>query len=82
MVSIVNKTNSSKSLIIDIKLKDAIKMDIVKIDKSETYSQENALPTNGFYRNLHQLLEQHGHPKRQATDLIWSKNTFRLHRIV
>ena len=52
-VSIISKINSSKSLMTDIKLKDEIKMDIAKIDKFETYPQENVLPKNGFYRNLY-----------------------------
>ena len=35
-----------------------------------------------MYRYLYQPGEQHGDQKRQATDLIWSKNTYRLDRIV
>ena len=31
---------------------------------------------------LYQPGEQHGDQKRQATDLIWCKNTYRLDRIV
>ena len=46
LVSIVSKINSQK-------LKDEIKMDVAKIDKSETYPQENVLPKNGFYRNIY-----------------------------
>ena len=46
LVSIVSQINSQK-------LKDEIKMDVVKIDKSETYPQENVLPKNGFYRNIY-----------------------------
>ena len=35
-----------------------------------------------MYRYLYQPVEQHGDQKRQATDLIWSKNTYRLDQIV
>ena len=35
-----------------------------------------------MYRYLYQPGEQHGDPKRWATDLIWSKNTYRLYLIV
>ena len=46
--------NKTESLIIDMKLKDAIKMDILKIDKSETYLMEEVLPEDGLYRYLYQ----------------------------
>ena len=65
---------------IDIKPKDAIKLDIVKLDK--TYSEENVLSEDCLYRYLYQPGEQHGDQKRRATDLIWSKKTYRLDRIV
>ena len=35
-----------------------------------------------MYRYLYQPGEQHGDQKRRATDLIWSKNMYRLDRIV
>ena len=63
-----------------MKPKDAIKLDIVPLDK--TYLQETILPEDGFYRYLYQPVEQHGGQKRRATDLIWSKNTYRLYRII
>ena len=31
-----------------------------------------------MYRYLYQPGEQHGDQKRRATDLIWSKNTYRI----
>ena len=37
---------------------------------------------DGLYRYLYQPGEQHGDQKRRATDLIWSKNTYRFDRIV
>ena len=35
-----------------------------------------------MYRYLYQPGEQHGDQKRRAKDLIWSKNTYQLDRIV
>ena len=35
-----------------------------------------------MYRYIYQSGEQHGDQKRQAADLIWSKNMYRLDRIV
>ena len=65
---------------IGMKLKDAIKLDTVPLDK--TYPEETVLPEDGLYRYLYQPGEQHGDQKRRATDLIWSKNTYRFDRIV
>ena len=44
--SIVNKTNNTKSSMIDMKPKDAIKLDTVQLDK--TYPEENVLPEDGL----------------------------------
>ena len=77
---IVNKMNNTKSSMIDMKPKDAIKLDTVPLDKK--YPEETVLPEDGLYRYLYQPGEQHGDQKRRATDFIWSKNTYRLDRIV
>ena len=76
----VNKVNNTVSSMIDMKPKDAIKLDTVPLDKK--YPEESVLPEDGLYRYLYQPDEQHGDQKRRATDLIWSKNTYRLDRIV
>ena len=76
----VNKMNNTVSSMIGMKPKDAIKLDTVPLDK--TYPEETVLPEDGLYRYLYQPGEQHGDQKRRATDLIWSKNTYRLDRIV
>ena len=76
----VNKMNNTLSSMIGMKPKDAIKLDTVPLDK--TYPKETVLPEDGLYRYLYQPGEQHGDQKRRATDLIWSKNTYRLDRIV
>ena len=73
---IVNKMNNTKSSMIDMKPKDAIKLDTVPLDKK--YPEETLLPEDGLYRYLYQPGEQHEDPKRRATDFIWSKNTYRL----
>ena len=39
--------------------KDAIKMDIVELDKSEIYPKEKVNLKDGLYRYLHQPGEQH-----------------------
>ena len=57
--SIVNKMNNTKSLMIDMKPKDAIKLVIVELNKSETYSKENILPEDGLHRYLYQPGHQH-----------------------
>ena len=65
---------------IDMKPKDATKLDMVLLDKR--YPEETVLPEDGLYRYLCELVEQHGDQKRLATEFIWSKNTYRLDRIV
>ena len=59
---------------IDMKSKDAIKLDTVPLCK--IYPEESLLPEDGLYRYLYQPGEQHGDQKRRATDFIWSKNTY------
>ena len=77
---IVNKMNNIVSSMIGMKPEDAIKLDTVPLDK--TYPEEAIMPEDGLYRYFNQPGEQHGDQKRRATDLIWSKNTYRLDRIV
>ena len=73
---IVNKMNNTKSSMIDMKPKDAIKLGTVPLDK--TYPEETVLPEDGLYRYLYQTGEQHGDQEKRATEIIWSKNTYRL----
>ena len=77
---IANKMNKTVSSMIGMKPRDAIKRDNVPLDKK--YPEETALHEDGLYRYLYQPGEQHGDKKRRATDLTWSKNTYRLDRIV
>ena len=69
---------NTKSSMIDMKPNDAIKLDTVALGK--TYPVETALPEDGFCRYLYQPGKTHGDQKRQATDFIWSKNTYLLDR--
>ena len=46
---IVNKMNNTKSSMIGIKPKVATKLDTVKLDKSETYPEENVIPEDGLW---------------------------------
>ena len=79
-IKIVNKMSNTVSSMIDIKPKDAIKLDTIPLDKK--YLEETVQPDDDLYRYLYQPGEQHGDKKRWETDFIWSKNTYRLDRIV
>ena len=76
---IVKEMNNTKSSMIDMKPKDATKLDTVPVDKK--YPEETVLPEDGLYRYLYQLGQQHGDQKRRATDFIWSKNMYQLDQI-
>ena len=52
------------SSMIDMKPKDAIKLNTVPLDK--TYTEETMMPQDGLY----QPGEQHGDKKRRAADVI------------
>ena len=72
--------NNTESSMIGMKPKDASKLDTVPLDK--TYPEKTVLLEDELQRYLYQPGEQHGDQNRRATDLIWSKNTYRLDRIV
>ena len=76
----VKKMNNTKSSMTDMKLKEAIKLDTVLLNKK--YPEEAVLPQDSLYRYLYQPGEQQGDQKRRATDFIWSKHTYRLDRLV
>ena len=50
---IMDKMNNTKSLMIDMKPKDVIKLDTVPVDR--TYPEETVLPRDGLYRYLSSL---------------------------
>ena len=76
----VKRLNNTISSTIDMKPKDAIKLDTIPLNKK--YPEETVLPEDGLYRYLYQPGKQHGDQKRRTMDLIWSKNTYQLDRIV
>ena len=58
----------------------AIKRKIVKL--KHKYPPEEVLPEDGLYHYLYQPGEEHGDQRQRATDLNWSKDTYRLDQIV
>ena len=72
--------NNTKSSMVGMKPKDAIKLDTVPLDKK--YPEGTVLPEDGLCRYLYQPGEQHEDQERPATDLIWNKKTYRLDGIV
>ena len=56
--SIVSKINNTNSLTILMRPNNAIKLNIVELDKCETYPVEEVLPEDDFYRYLYQPGEQ------------------------
>ena len=45
-----NQQGNTKPLMIGVKPRDAIKLGIVRLDKSEKYPEENVLHEDGLYR--------------------------------
>ena len=80
--SIVNKMFNAKPLMIGMKPKDSIKLDIGELDKSESYPEKEVSAEDSLYRYLYQSGEQHGDKKMQATDFTWNKSRHRLDWIV
>ena len=54
----VNKMNNAESSMIEMKPKDAIKLDTIPLNK--TCTKETILPKDELYRYLYQPGEQHG----------------------
>ena len=76
----VKRLNNAVSSMIGMMPEDAIKLDTVLLDKK--YPEQTALPEDELYRYLYQSGEQHGDQNRRATGFVWSKNMYRLDRIV
>ena len=77
---IVKKMNKTKSSMIDMKPRNAIKLEDVPLE--EIYPEETVLPEDGLYRYLYQPSEQPGDERRRATHFICSKNRYRLNQII
>lgn len=67
--NITNKICKMKSSITSMKPKDANKLDIAELDKSETYPEEN------------QPREHRGDREKRANESIWSEIRHKLNRI-
>ena len=77
----VTRLNSEKTRMLGMTPAKAVKLDNVEL-KVKPYPEEKVLPVDGLYRYLYQPGELEGGDRRRATDKIWSRNTFRLDRIV
>ena len=67
----MNKMNNRKSSMVGMKPKDAIKLDVVPLDKK--YPDEIVLPKDRLYRYLYQPDEQHGDQKDRQQILFGVK---------
>ena len=78
---LVDELNDSKTEMIRMKPKDAIKLKEVPLVARKSYPPEEVLPEDGLYRYLLQLSEKHDDQRCRATDRIWSKVSYRLREI-
>ncbi|XP_057316766.1 uncharacterized protein LOC130657782 [Hydractinia symbiolongicarpus] len=78
----VESLNNSKTAMIGMKPNKSTKLEEVPLAKSQQYSEEKPLPEDGLYLYLLQFGEEHEDSKRRATDAFWSRNMYRLDRIV
>ena len=81
LYTIVGQMNGTKTAGIKMKPVDAIELDEVP-QKASYKPDKKPLAEDGLFRYLVQPGEEHGDQRRRATDMIWSKKTFRLDRIV
>ena len=81
LYGLVDELNDTKTEMIGMKPKDAIKLDEVPLVTRESYPPEEVLPEDGLYRYLLQPGEEHDDQRCRATDRIWSKTSYRLREI-
>ena len=77
----VTRLNSEKTQMLGMTPAKAVRLTSVELQVAP-YPEEKVLPVDGLYRYLYQPGELEGGDRRRATDKIWSRNTFRLDRIV
>ena len=82
LYGLVNKLNDTETQMAGMKLTDAIKLNQGSLVNRENYPPEDTLPEDGLYRYLLQPSEEHDNQRKRATDMIWSKKTYRLREIV
>ena len=81
LYGLVDELNDTTTEMIEMKPKDAIKLDEVPLVSQESYPPEEVLPKDGLYRYLLQPGEEHDDQRRRATDRVWSKGAYRLREI-
>ena len=77
---LVDEMNKEKNSMTGLAPTTSIKRKIIEL--KHKYPTEDVLPEDGLYRYLYLPGEQHRDQKKRATDLNWSKKTYRLDRIV
>ena len=77
----VSRLNSEKTRMLGMTPAKAVRLTSVEL-QVKPYPEEKVLPEDGLYRYLYQPGELEGGDRRRATDKIWSRNNFRLDRIV
>lgn len=82
LYKLVDRLNDTKTQMIGMKPKDAIKLKEVQLINRESFPPEEKLPADGLYRYLLLPGEEHEDQRKRATDRIWSKNTYRLSEII
>ena len=78
----MDELNDTTTEMIEMKPKDAIKLDQVPLVNRENCPEEDKLPEDGLYRYLLQPGEEHDDQRHRATDRIWSKKTYKLREVV
>ena len=81
LYELVDELNDTKTEMIGMEPKDAIRLNEVPLVTRESYPPEEVLSGDGLYRYLLQPGEEHDDQRRRATDRIWSKGTYRLREI-
>ena len=79
---LVDKMICTETDMTRMKTKGAIKLENVKLVKSEDYPPEENLPNDGLYTYLLQRGEEHGDQRKKATDRKQSKNTYTIDGII
>ena len=82
LYGLVDELNDTETEMIGMKPKDAIKLKEVPLVAQGAYPPEEVLPDDGLYRYSLQPGEEHNDQRCRATDMIWSKGTYRLREIV
>ena len=82
LYGLVDELNDTQTQMIGMKPKDAIKLTQIPLVNQENYPEEDTLPEEGLYRYLLQPSEEHDDQCKKATNRIWSKETYRLRKIV